>query len=162
MLQITLKKKLGELILWKYKTLFLYTKNKSKPFKAEYFIWLLDNIIARGRISFYYFFVGTWYTPPDYAQLFIILFKDSIIKEKLPLFFILMSHIYEELYYKIFVSVFEILSQNYICELPLKSITADTEFGLINVIKSVFIGINRIGCCYHLKANLDSFAKSIH
>ena len=67
-----IKNKLGELILWKYKTLFLYTKNKSKPFKAEYFIWLLDNIIARGRISFYYFFVGTWYTPPDYAQLFII------------------------------------------------------------------------------------------
>ena len=78
-----IKNKLGELILWKYKTLFLYTKNKSKPFKAEYFIWLLDNIIARGRISFYYFFVGTWYTPPDYAQLFIILFKDSIIKVKL-------------------------------------------------------------------------------
>ena len=73
-----------------------------------------------------------------------------------------MSHRYEELYKKIFESVIEILTQNYIYELPVKSITTDTELGLINAIKSVFIGINRIGCWYHLKANLDSFAKSIY
>ena len=36
--------------------------------------------------------------PKGYSQLFIILFKDEVTKEKIPLFFILMSNPTEELY----------------------------------------------------------------
>ena len=62
-------------------------------------------MIARGRESFYFFIDGTWYRPKGYAQLLIILFKDNIIKEKIPLFFILMSNKKEESYKRVFNSI---------------------------------------------------------
>lgn len=52
-----------------------------------------------------------------------------------------MSNRKEELYKKIFGSVIEILTQNYVYNLPLISITTDTEYALINVVKSNFFGI---------------------
>ena len=58
---------------------------KKNPIKSKYFIWNNEEIISRGRISLYYFFDETWYMPKGDGQLFMILFKDIITKEKLPL-----------------------------------------------------------------------------
>ena len=106
-------------------------------------------MIARERKSFYYFIDPTWHRPKGYAQLFIILFKDNIIKEKIPLFFILMSNKKEESYKRVFNSIIEILTQNFIYDLPLKSITTDSEISLINAVEETFVGLQQIGCFYH-------------
>ena len=118
-------------------------------------------MIARGRESYYYFIDGTFHRPKPYSKLLIILFKDIIIKEKIPLFFILMSNRREELYKRIFNSIIEILTQNYIYVLPLMSIITDIELPLINSVESTFIGVQRIGCFYHLKDNLEKYANSM-
>lgn len=151
----------GQLILWKYEHFVMYTKDKMSPVETEYFIWSSNAMISRGRKSLYYYIAGTFHRPKPYSQLLIILFKDIIIKEKIPLFFILMSNRREDLYKRIFNSVIEILTQNYIYNLPVISITTDTELGLINAVESTFIGVQSIGCFYHLKDNLVNFAKMI-
>ena len=38
--------KKGELILWEYENTVIYTSNKKKPLKAEYYIWTSNSIIA--------------------------------------------------------------------------------------------------------------------
>ena len=73
-----------------------------------------------------------------------------------------MSNKLEELYKKVFNSIIEILTQNYINTLTLLCITTGTEYALINAIKSIFMGVRRIECWYHLKANLNKFAKSCY
>ena len=95
-----------------------------------------------------------------FIQLYIILFKDFITKKKLPLFYILMSNRWEDLYKKFFSSLIGKLTQKYIYTLPLISITADIEYALIKAIQSIFLGVKYIGYWYHLKANLNKFAKS--
>ena len=93
--------------------------------------------------------------PKGYSQLLIILlYKDIIIKAKIPLFFILMSNRKEELYNRVFSSIIDILTQNYVYDIALTTITTDTEFALINSVKNTFLGVQRIGCWYHLKEDL--------
>ena len=153
------KDKDGNIILWKHENLIIYTSENSKPIQSEYFIWSSDDMIARARESHHYFIDATWHIPKGFNQLLIVLFKDIIIKEKLPVFYILMSNRKEELYKKIFDSILDILTQNYIYDLQLISITSDTENALINAIKAIFTGVQRIGCLYHFKANLIKEAK---
>ena len=88
-------------------------------------------MIARGRESYYYFIDGIFHRPKTYSQLLIILFKEIIIKEKIPLFFILISNRREELYKRIFNSVIEILTQYYILDLPVISITTIQDYRLL-------------------------------
>ena len=92
--------------------------------------------------------------PKGYGQLLIILYKDIIIKEKLPLFFVLMSNRKEELYNRVFSAIIDILTQHYVYDIALTTITTDTEFALINSVKNNFLGVQRIGCWYHLKEDL--------
>ena len=144
----------GNRLLFKYETCVIYTKDKSLPISSEYFIWSCDELIARGRESRYYFIDGTWHMPKGYSQLLIILYKDIIIKEKIPLFFVLMSNRKEELYNRVFSSIIDILTQHYVYDIALTTITTDTEFALINSVKNTFLGVQRIGCWYHLKEDL--------
>ena len=46
-------------------------------------------------------------------------------------------------------------------DLPLISITTYIELPLINAVESTFIGVQRIGCFYHLKDNLEKYANSM-
>ena len=110
-------------------------------------------MMVRVSESHYYFIVAAWHIPKGFNQLLIILFKDLIITEKLPVFYILMINRKEELYKRIFDSILDILTQNYIYDLQFISITSDTENALINAIKEIFVGVQRIGCLYHFKAN---------
>ena len=48
--------------------------------------------------------------PKGFSQFLIILYKDIIIKEKIPLFFILMPNRQEELYIRIFNALIDILT----------------------------------------------------
>ena len=72
-----------------------------------------------------------------------------------------MSNKREESYKRVFNSIIEILTQNFIYDLPLKSITTDSEISLINVVEETFLGIQRIGCFYHLKENIENYANTV-
>lgn len=65
----------------------------------------------------------------------------------------------EELYKRVFNSIIDILTQDYIYNLSVKTITTDTEIPLINAIKKTFKGVQRIGCWFHLKQNLEKYVK---
>ena len=153
------KNKEGELILWKYETCNIYTSTNSNPIQSEYFIWSHDILIARGRESHHFFCDGAFHNPKGYIQILIIFFKDIIIKEKIPCFFVLMSNRKEELYKRVFNSIIEILTQDYIYNLSVKTITTDTEIPLINAIKKTFNRVQRIGCWFHRKQNLEKYVK---
>ena len=73
-----------------------------------------------------------------------------------------MSNRLEEFNKKVFSSIIEILSQNYIYTLPLICITTDTEYALIKAIKSIFMEVRCIGFWYHLNPNLNKFGKSCY
>ena len=62
-----------------------------------------------------------------------------------------MSNRTEILYNMAFKSVKNILTQNNIYKLEIKTITTDTEIALINAINDSFDNIQRLGCWFHLK-----------
>ena len=64
----------------------IYTSNKKNEVPAEYFIWSSNQMITGARIANHLFIYGTFHYPINYAQLLIILFKDSIISKFLPCF----------------------------------------------------------------------------
>ena len=107
------------------------------------------------------FIDATFHHPDKYSQLLIIIFKDIIISEYLPAFFILMSNKTEILYNQIFCSVKRILTQNNIYNLNIETITTDSEIGLINAINNNFPNSQRIGCLFHLKQDLMREAKTL-
>ena len=57
----------------------------------------------------------------------------------------------KSLYDIIFKSIIRFITQNDNLEIKLKSITSDSELGLLNAINNNFHGINRINCFYHYK-----------
>ena len=149
----------NELILWDYVNTVIYTGNKKKEVPSEYFIWSSNQMIARARISNHLFIDGTFHHPINYAQLLIILFKDVIISEYIPCFYVLMTNKTEVMYDLIFKSIKRILTQNNLYQINYKTITTDTEVALINSINYNFDNTTRIGCWFHLKQNLLNQAK---
>ena len=116
-------------------------------------------MISRARISKHLFIDGTFHHPIKYAQLLIILFKDLLISQYIPCFYILMSNKTEILYDLIFKSIKRILTQNNQYQVAYQTITTDTEIALINAVKINFENTTRIGCWFHLKQNLLNQAK---
>ena len=55
-------------------------------------------VIARTRITKHLFIDGTFHHPINFAQLLIIIFKDTVTSEYIPGFYILMSNKTEILY----------------------------------------------------------------
>ena len=105
-------------------------------------------------MSKHFFIDGTFHHPLGYSQLLIIIFKDIITADYIPGFYILMSNRTEILYNMAFKSVKNILTQNNIYKLELKTVTTDTEIALINAINDTFDNIQRLGCWFHLKQDL--------
>ena len=64
----------------------------------------------------------TFHNPKDFLQLLIIIFKDIVIAEYLPFFYILITNKTEILYGIIFKSVKRILTKNNIYKLNKKTI----------------------------------------
>ena len=149
----------NELILWDYVNTIIYSSNKKKEIPSEYFIWSSNPMISRARISKHLFIDGTFHHPIKYAQLLIILFKDLLISQYIPCFYILMSNKTEILYDLIFKSIKRILTQNNQYQVAYQTITTDTEIALINAVKINFENTTRIGCWFHLKQNLLNQAK---
>ena len=137
----------------------IFTSNKKNPFPSEYFIWTSNQIIARSSLTRHLFVDATFHNPKDFSQLLIIIFKDIVIAEYLPCFYILMTKKIEILYDILFKSVKRILTQNYIYKLNIKTITSDTEVALINAINNNFPQSQRIGCWFHFKQDLLREAK---
>ena len=117
-------------------------------------------MISRARIANHLFIDGTFHHPINFAQLLIILFKDSIISQYIPCFYILMSNKTEILYDLIFKSIIRILTQNNLYHIKFETITTDTEIALINAIKINFENSTRLACWFHLKQNLLNQAKT--
>ena len=95
-------------------------------------------MISRARISNHLFVDGTFHHPINFAQLLIILFKDAIISQYIPCFYILMSNKCEILYDLVFKSILRILTQNNLYKINYQTITTDTEIVLINAININF------------------------
>ena len=108
-------------------------------------------MIARCRIANHLFIDATFHHPKGYHQLLIIIFKDIVIAQYLPAFYVLMSNKTENLYDLIFKSIIRILTQNNLYDLDIQSITTDTETALINAVNNNFKKAKRIGCWFHLK-----------
>ena len=150
----------NELILWEHINTAIYVSNKITPINVEYFICSNDSIIARSRLSKYFFIDATFLHPKDYEELIIIVFKDTLIHEYLPCFYILVNNKSEVMYDMIFKSIIKILTQNNIYRLEVKTITTDTEIALINAVNNNFPNAQRIGCWFHLKQDLIRNARS--
>ena len=118
-------------------------------------------MISRARVSNHYFVDATFHNPKDFSELMIIIFKDIIIHEYLPGFYILLSNKSEVLYDLAFKSVKRILTQNGLYQLNIKTITTDTEVALINAINANFNEVQRIGCWFHLKQDLVRNARTM-
>ena len=101
-------------------------------------------VIARTRITKHLFIDETFHHSINFAQLLIIIFKDTVTSEYIPGFYILMSNKTEILYNMVFKSVKNILTQNNIYKLQIIIITTDTEPALINAINNNFGMIKRI------------------
>ena len=82
-------------------------------------------MISRSRIVHHFFVDGTFHHPNKFQQLLIILFKDIVINEYLPCFFILMSYKNQQLYNLVFQSVKNIWTQYEIYLLKIETITTD-------------------------------------
>ena len=130
--------KKNKLILWDQGNTVIYLSNKKNPLTVEYFIWSTESIISRARVANHLFIDATFHHPKDYEELIIIIFKDIIIHEYLPGFYILVSSKSEQMYDIVFRSIYRILSQNNMYCLNIKTITTDTELALINAINSNF------------------------
>ena len=65
-----------------------------------------------------------------------------------------MSNKTEIIYDMVFISFKNILTQNGIYSLNIKTITTDTELALINAVNTNFVDVQRIGCWFHLKQDL--------
>ena len=145
--------------MWEYNNSAIYISNKKNPINNEYFIWASDQIIARARFANHLFIDGTFHHPINFAQLLIIIFKDVISSEYIPGFYILMSNKTEIIYDMIFKSFKNILTQNGIYNLNIKTKTTDTELALINAVNNNFVDFKRIGCWFLLKQDLLREAK---
>ena len=143
-----------ELILWEHTNTVIYVSNKKDPISVEYFIWTIDSIIARSRLSKHYFIDATFHHPKDYEEFIIIIFKDTVVHEYFPCFYILVNNKSEVMYDLVFKSIKRILTQNYIYNLEVKTITTDTELALVNAVNNNFPNAQRIGCWFHLKQDL--------
>ena len=84
-------------------------------------------VIARTRITKHLFIDETFLHSINFAQLLIIIFKDTVTSEYIPGFYILMSNKTEILYNMEFKSVKNLLTQNNIYKLQIITITTDTE-----------------------------------
>ena len=116
-------------------------------------------MISRARIANHLFIDGTFHHPIKFSQLLIILFKDVLLSQYIPCFYILMSNKSDILYDLIFKSILRILTQNNLYHVTYQTITTDTEIALINAVKINFENTTRIGCWFHLKQNLLNQAK---
>jgi len=151
----------GELILWDHTNTIIYLSNKKNPVPSEYYIWSCNSMISRARVSNHFFVDATFHHPKDFSELMIIIFKDIIIHEYIPGFYILLSNKTEMLYDLAFKSVKRILTQNGLYQLNIQTITTDTEAALINAINANFNESQRIGCWFHLKQDLIRNARTM-
>ena len=103
-------------------------------------------MISRARVSNHYFVDATFHHPKDFSELMIIIFKDIIIHEYIPCFYILLSNKSEMLYDLAFKSVKRIITQNGLYQINIQTITTDSEASLINAINANFNETQRIGC----------------
>ena len=142
------------MILWEHSNTVIYLINKNNPINLEYFIWTIDSIIASSRLSKHFFIDATFHHPKSYEEFIIIIFKDTIIHEYFPCFYILVNNKSEVMYDIIFKAIKRILTQNEIYNLEIKTITTDSEIALINAVNNNFPNVQRIGCWFHLKQDL--------
>ena len=149
----------NEIILWEHRTPIIYLPHKKKAIYSKYFICSHDQMISRSRIGHHFFIDGTFHHPKNFQQLLIILFKDIIINEYIPCFFILMSQKNQQLYNLALQSVKTILTQYDIYTLKIETITTDGEGALINALNNNFSGYQRVSCWFHLKQDIIKNAK---
>ena len=106
------KDKNNNFILREYSYTLIEVKSNRLNKDIEYTIWSNDFLIAHMRESFYYFIDRTWYKPPSKVQILVFMFYDIISKIKIPGLFAVTNCKIEELYLKVFKSVYNILTYN--------------------------------------------------
>ena len=89
-----------------------------------------------------------------YEQILIVLYKDIIIKEKIPGCYVIMNNKIYDNYKEVFFSIKNILTQNDLYSLNIETITTDSEKALIKAIYNIFPKIKHFNCYYHYKQDL--------
>lgn len=79
------------------------------------------------------------------------MYLDVITNKRIPGFFCLLDSKAEILYYKVLLSVKNIITSFNNIPIKLKSVTLDFELGLNKSFEKIFTNINIIGCLYHYK-----------
>ena len=144
----------GNNLLQSYNYFLIYNEKKQKPIICEYAIWSNNIMIAHIREAECLFIDGTWYKPPGFCQIIVIMFKDIITKEKYPGMFIVSNNKLQEIYEKIFNNVYNILTQNSKYAIKTKYIITDMENALVNAINLIFPKCIHIGCYFHYKYDI--------
>ena len=143
-----------ELFLREFKYFYTFDEKKSKSILNKYAIWIDDLNISHLRESKHIFIDGTWYRPNGYEQILIVLYKDIIIKEKIPGCYVIMNNKRYDNYKEVFISIKNILTQNELYSLNIETITTDSEKALIKAIYNIFPKIKHFNCYYHYKQDL--------
>lgn len=114
------------------------------------------------RASENYHIDDTFYKPPGFFQIIIGLYKDFITKEKIPGFFAILNNKYEITYKAILNSIKNILTQNKLINLNVKTITRDSERALYNSVLEIFLPETKILICYfHYKQDIYAYCRQL-
>ena len=82
----------GEIFLRDFRYFYNYENNNTDIILYKYAIWIDSISISHMRKSNHFFIDGTWYKPSGFVQILIILYKDTIINEKIPGCFIITNN----------------------------------------------------------------------
>ena len=141
----------GEIFLRDFRYFYNYENNNTDIILYKYAIWIDSISISHMRKSNHFFIDGTWYKPSGFVQILIILYKDTIINEKIPGCFIITNNKKYKIYKSVLESFKNILTQNDIFALSIKYITIDDEIVLNNAVNDVFPNINKFNFYYYYK-----------
>ena len=114
-------------------------------------IYASNKNINRLAAAEHWYIDGTFIHPPNFRQILLIMYLDIITNKRIPAFFCILNSKAEILYYKVLLSVKNIISSFNNIPIKLKSVTLDFELELNKTFENVFANIKIIGCLYHYK-----------
>ena len=136
------------------------SESKSTNKFLEYIIWGNSENIIWLKASKHIFLDGTFYHPPGFYQMLIIMYKDIITDLKIPALYILLNSKKEILYEIVFQKVINNILQETVSNLQYETIVTDQEIGQINETKKYFRNCQWISCLFHYKQDILGNLKS--
>ena len=143
--------------LREYRNIYINVPKKRTNFTFLIILGIDENI-QKIRISKNLFIDRILHHLPEYKQILIVMYKDSLINLKIPYFYKLINGKYEIFCKIVIETIFKIINDNNKYNFQYQIIVTDREQALINEIKKFFFKIQRISCYFHYK---QDFIKNI-